>query len=124
MAGSTCICLRYQLLARPICLLMVDSDPERLALVRGAMRRRADMMLTAGSIEEARQSLRQFALPIDWVLIDLGTNGDGGLAFAVEVRNGNSEIGILLTADAAFASDFPILTKPYFSHDLWAALTR
>ena len=109
-------------MARPICLLMVDSDPERQAMVRGAMRRRADMMLTAGSIDEARRSLAHCAIPIDWILIDLSTNGDNALAFAAEVRTGNKAIGILLTADEPFDSEFRVLGKPYARRDLWTAL--
>ena len=109
-------------MARPICLLMVDSDPDRLALVRGAMRRRADMMLTAGSTNEARRRLAECAIPIDWILIDLATNGDDALAFAAEVRNGNKDIGILLTAEEPFESEFRVMGKPYGLRDLWAAL--
>ena len=109
-------------MARPICLLMVDADPDRLGVVRGAMRRRADMMLTAGSIDEARRCLAHSALPIDWILIDLATNGDDALALAAEVRHGNKDIGILLTADEPFESEFRIMLKPYGLRDLWAAL--
>jgi len=46
-------------MARPICLLLLDPDPIYRELVRGAMRRRADMMLVAASIEEARQRMEQ-----------------------------------------------------------------
>lgn len=101
---------------------MVDSDPERLAIVRGAMRRRADMMLTASSTDEARRCMRECALPIDWILIDLACAGDGALSFAAEVRRTFGQIGILLTADSPFESEFRLLPKPYVARDLWAAL--
>jgi hypothetical protein len=108
------------LLARPICLLMVDTDPDRLALVRGAMRRRADMMLTASSTEEAWRRLEQSALPIDWILVDV--QDDGALSFATELRRRNPTIGILLTVNPPFASDFRMLSKPYGIRELWAAM--
>jgi CheY-like chemotaxis protein len=102
---------------------MVDSDPQRLAVVRGAMRRRADLVLTAASAAEARRCLEQCALPIDWILIDLTSVGDGALAFAAEVRSSNTQIGILLTVDSPFESEFKLLQKPFVDRDLWSALT-
>ena len=101
---------------------MVDSDPERLAIVRGAMRRRADMMLTASSTDEARRCIQHCALPIDWVLIDVTCVGVGALNFAAEVRSAHGQMGVLLTVDSPFESEFRLLQKPYAARDLWSAL--
>jgi len=108
--------------ARPICLLMVDTDPDRRAVVRGAMRRRGDMMLTASSIEEAWQRLEQSALPIDWILVDLDHAGAEALTFAAEVRKKNRDLEILLTTETRLDSDFKQLQKPYGTRELWAAM--
>ena len=99
---------------------MVDTDPDRLALVRGAMRRRADMMLTASSTEEAWRRLEQSALPIDWILVDV--QADEALSFATELRRRNQTIGILLTVDSPLVCDFRMLSKPYGIRELWAAM--
>jgi hypothetical protein len=101
---------------------MVDSDPERLATVRGAMRRRADVFLAADSATEARRCLEACALPIDWILIDLPEEDDGRLALAEEVRRTARPIGILLTVDRLVDCNFRQLRKPYGVQDLWAAL--
>ena len=110
-------------MARPICLLLVDTDPTYRDMVRGALRRRADMMLAAGSIAEARQRLEQSAVPIDWIMIDPAV-GDDALSFAEETRNRHPGIGILLTSDSPLVSGFRHLQKPFGTGDLWAALAR
>ena len=92
-------------------------------MVRGAMRRRADMMLVAGSIAEARQRLELSALPIDWIMVDLAVSDDA-LSFAEETSTRHQEIGILLTAVSPLDSKFRLLQKPYGAGDLWAALAR
>ena len=101
---------------------MVDTDPDRRAVVRGAMRRRGDMMLTASSIEEAWQRLEQSAIPIDWILVDLNHGGGETLNFAMEVRRRNTELGILLTVDTPLESEFKQLQKPYDTRELWSAM--
>ena len=110
-------------MARPICLLLVDSDPIYRDMIRGALRRRADMMLAVGSIAEARQRLDQSAIPIDWIMIDPAV-GEDVLSFAEETRTRHPEIGILFTADSPLDSGFRHLTKPFGTRDLWAALAR
>lgn len=109
-------------MARPLCLLMVDSDPERLAVVRAAMRRRADVFLSAGSATEARRCLEACAIPIDWILIDLSEADDGRLALAEELNRTAAPLRILLTVDRLFDSNLRQLRKPYGVQDLWTAL--
>ena len=103
---------------------MVDADPDRRAVVRGAMRRRGDMMLIASSVEEARQRLEQSAIPIDWILIDVDCGGDSASRFAGEVKRKHMELGILLTVDTRLESEFKQLQKPYDTRELWAAMAR
>lgn len=110
-------------MARPICLLLVDIDPFYLDMVRRAMRRRADMMLDADSIAEARRRVEQSALPIDWIMIDMAM-GEEALSFAEETRDRHPEIGILLTAASPLDTEFRLLQKPYGTGELWAALAR
>ena len=110
-------------MARPICLLLVDSDPIYRDKVRGALRRRADMMLAAGSIAEARQRMEQSAVPIDWIMIDPAV-GDDALGFAQETRIRHPGIGIVLAAASPLDSEFRFLQKPFGVGDLWAALAR
>jgi hypothetical protein len=109
-------------MARPKCLLLVDADVERHAVVRGAMRRRADLMLSASSVEEARRCLEQCALPIDWVVIDTGI--EGALAFAESLGHEAGAIGVLLSSDAPMDGQYKVLRKPYAARDLWNAMEQ
>ena len=105
-------------MARPKCLLLVDVDPERQAVVRNAMRRRADLVLIANSVAEARRWLEQQGVPVDWLLIDLGM--DGSLGFAEEIRTRHGEIGIVLSGSSLAETGFPLLSTPYSVNELWA----
>ena len=110
-------------MARPICLLLLDADPIYRDMVRGAMRRRADMMLVAASVAEARQRMEQSGLPIDWIMIDVEMS-EGVVSFAEETRKRHPDIGIVLTSASPFDSEFKVLRKPFSVGDLWAALAR
>jgi CheY-like chemotaxis protein len=101
---------------------MVDSDPERLSVVRGAMRRRADVFLSAASASEARRCLEACAIPIDWILIDLAEADNDRLALAEELNQTARPIGIVLTVDRLFDCNLRQLRKPYGVQDLWTAL--
>ena len=110
-------------MARPTCLLLVDSDPERQHLVRRAMRRRGDLVLTAASAAEALSRLEQCAIPIDWVVIDTSADDAAGArSLAAEIAARNSQIGILLSVESPFDCEYRLLLKPYAARDLYATL--
>lgn len=86
------------------------------------MRRRADVVFTANSVEEAWGFLRQSAVPIDRALIDADLPGDSALTFASELRIRYPEVGIVMSVDSALDVGFGQLLKPYALHELWAAI--
>jgi ActR/RegA family two-component response regulator len=105
-----------------MCLLLLDADPDRQTLVRAAMRRRADMVLTAGSPEEAWKILEQTTIPIDRALIDQSFAGNTGFAFAEDVHQRYPGMAIVLCVSAPWEGKFRTLPKPYGVNDLWAAM--
>ena len=107
-------------MARPKCLLLVDTDGARQALVRGALRRRADLVLVAASSSDAWRCLEECAVPIDWVLFDESV--EGAIAFATELRRRDPRIGIMLSVESAMDSPIQLLRKPYTERDLWAVM--
>ena len=109
-------------MARPMCLLLLDRDPERRTLVRSAMRRRADLVLAAGSPAEAWRYLEQSAVPIDRALIDIALAGDSAVSFAAELQGRFPEVGIVLSVDQPLDTEFRTLRKPYGVPELWAAM--
>jgi hypothetical protein len=82
------------------------------------MRRRADLVLIANSVAEARRWLEQRGVPVDWLLIDLGM--EDALGFAQEIRTRHGEIGVVLSGGSLTETGFPLLSTPYSVNELWA----
>lgn len=109
-------------MARPMCVLLVNDDTAIQDLVRRAMRRRLDLVLTAGSAAQAWHCLEHTAVPIDQALIDAVLPDSDGLLFAAGIRGKYPDIGITLSAESALMTEFRILLKPFTVYDLWMAL--
>ncbi|MGH7256220.1 MAG: sigma-54-dependent transcriptional regulator [Nitrospirales bacterium] len=118
-------------MSAPTRVLIVDDDPDTLALLRELMAKEGHRVQSADSAQAALELLRQE--PVDVVITDIQMPGMDGLALLGEVRQYAPEtLVILLTAYGSLttavqgikAGAFDYLTKPFLIEEIRLLVRR
>ncbi|OAN59269.1 MULTISPECIES: response regulator transcription factor [unclassified Sphingobium] len=112
-------------LTRPATVLVVDDDADIRELIVGQLQQENYRLLSASSLAELRQTLREH--PVDLIVLDLNLPDGDGLLLCRELRAEGAEVQIIMVTARGSAIDRVLglelgaddyLTKPFEPREL------